>query len=339
MTQPAPLPQPRPRKAVAFCCDDRYRPFALFAASQIAALHPDRDFDICLCDATAPVIPHTLRHLGLRPVALEPGTTFAGFALDQRRSESAYHRLLLPRRLGNDYDRILYLDADVFIQDGDFSRLLDVPLSNPVAAVRDNPQWRTPARMPQEFRTAGLPNAPYFNSGVLLIDVPLWQDQGVEEQAIAHGSGCQGRLRRHDQTLLNIVLHRNWTELSPVWNWQYSKAARLHEAVVGANIVHFIGKEKPWNAPQHALPARFAVAMACFLREHFPDLRIERNMSHMPVDNRIMVAMLLRHLMNGRRMTRYLSRFPTRYCVLPASTAQRPEPAAEPGRDLQRGAL
>lgn len=319
MTHPAP-PQQAPRhKAIAFCCDDRYRPFALFAAAQIVALHPDRDFDICLCDATEPVIPDTLRHLGLRAVALEPGDTFAGFALDDRRSESAYYRLLLPRRLGAEYARILYLDADVFIQDGDFSQLLDVPLSNPVAAVRDNPQWRTPRRMPKEFRTAGLPNAPYFNSGVLLIDIPLWQKHQVEERAIAYGASCNGRLRRHDQTLLNIVLHRDWTEMSPVWNWQYSKAARLHEAVVGANVVHFIGPQKPWNAPHNALPARFAAAMTCFLREHFPERTIGRTSTHMPVDNKLMVSMLLRHLVNGRRMTRYLSRFPNRYSVIPTA--------------------
>ena len=33
------------------------------------------------------------------------------------------------------------------------------------AAVRDNIQWRTPRRRPEQFRRLGLPAAPYFNSG------------------------------------------------------------------------------------------------------------------------------------------------------------------------------
>ena len=36
-------------RAVVFACDEGYAPFALMAAEAIARLHPDRDFDICLC--------------------------------------------------------------------------------------------------------------------------------------------------------------------------------------------------------------------------------------------------------------------------------------------------
>ncbi len=38
------------RKAVVFCCDANCQPYALFAAAQIAPLHPMRDLDICVCD-------------------------------------------------------------------------------------------------------------------------------------------------------------------------------------------------------------------------------------------------------------------------------------------------
>lgn len=314
---PGPVPA-RPRRAVAFCCDDRYLPYALFAASQIAGQAPQRDFDICLCGTEKPVIPDSLAGLGLRAIALAPEPALAGFGLDARRSESAYHRLLLPGQLAADYDRILYLDSDIFVQGGDIAALLGADLGgHAVAAVRDNPQWRTPGRMPEEFRTFRLGPARYLNSGVLLIDVPRWQKLGLTERMLAFGQSRGGQLKRHDQTLLNCVLHGDWAELSPKWNWQYSRAARLHEAMLGANIVHFIGPEKPWNAPAGALPPRFGAELSRFLRQHFPQRATALPPEGTGPGSRKMLSMLLRHLLNRRKMARYLARFPTDLTLRP----------------------
>ena len=58
------------------------------------------------------------------------------------------------------------------MQGGDFAALLGVDLGARVlGAVRDNMQWRTPSRRPEQFRRLRLPASPYFNAGVLLIDV------------------------------------------------------------------------------------------------------------------------------------------------------------------------
>lgn len=104
------------RKAVIFCCDHGYRPYALAAAVRIAQLHPRRDFDICICDAKTFEIPASLAAFGLLAIPLDPGAVFQDFRLDDRRSESAYYRLMLPARLGDSYDRILYLDTDIHVQ-------------------------------------------------------------------------------------------------------------------------------------------------------------------------------------------------------------------------------
>ena len=300
------------RKAVAFCCDDNYLPYALFAACQIAELHPERDFDICICDTEPPVIPVSLAHYGIRSVGIASEKSLVEFELDARRTQSAYYRLLLPRHLGNDYERILYLDADIFVQGGDISELLEIDLrGRAVGAVRDNQQWRTPDRMPHEFRDFGLTNAPYLNSGLLLIDVPTWNAKGLTEQMLAFGELHAEQLRRHDQTLINCVLHGDWTELCPTWNWQYSRAARFYEAMICANIVHFIGPTKPWNAPKGALPPRFAKALGLFLEQNYPERpKIQVHSGPAP-GSRTMLSMLLRHLVNRRKMARYLARFPT----------------------------
>ncbi|WP_415182837.1 glycosyltransferase family 8 protein [Phaeovulum sp.] len=299
------------RKAVAFCCDANYLPYALFAAAQITALHPARDFDICICDVEMPEIPRSLAGLHLRACKLTADGLLDGFGTDARRTMSMYLRLLLPDAFAGAYDRILYLDADIYVQGGDLSALLAVEMGpNPVAAVRDNQQWRTPGRMPAEFKAAGLGVAPYFNSGVMLIDCARWQADAVLNHCIEFGTACKGRLLRHDQTLLNCVLHRHWAELSPVWNWQYSWAARLFEAMQGAHIVHFIGPLKPWNDTDGQYPPRFSRALAGFLAVHFPTLPpIAVGKGLAPNSSRLR-RMMVKHLLSGRAMARYLARFP-----------------------------
>lgn len=308
------LTSPRPaaaRKAVAFCCDDHYLPYALFAADQIARLHPQRDFDICICGEQVPVIPPGLSGLGLRPCGIATQGAFEGLRLDARRTESAYLRLALPQVFAGDYDRLLYLDSDIFVQGGDFSHLLDLDLrGHAVAAVRDTMQWRSPGRRPEQFRRFGWPAAPYFNSGVLLIDVAAYRDAGLFDRAVALGRKEKDRLIGHDQTLLNCVLRGRWAELSPTWNWQYSWSARMSEAMLGANIVHFIGADKPWKDPRNRFPPRFARAVAAFLARHYPEHAAVPVGRGPASDSRYMRRMLLRQALSARRMARYLNRFP-----------------------------
>jgi lipopolysaccharide biosynthesis glycosyltransferase len=189
-----------------------------------------------------------------------------------------YLRLALPEALEADYERILYLDADIFVDSGDFSALLRRPiLGRALAAVRDNCQWRSPSRRPRQFKAFGLPNAPYFNAGVMLIDVPAWRAQEVTERAVALGRRERERLIRHDQNLLNTVLHGDWTEMHPAWNWQFTRTSNLLAGMLCPNIIHFIGTRKPWNHREGRLPLRFARAFAAFDAAHFgadpaPDL-------------------------------------------------------------------
>ncbi|MBD3756411.1 MAG: glycosyltransferase family 8 protein [Gammaproteobacteria bacterium] len=304
------------RKAVAFCCDDAYLPFATHAAAQIAELHPQRDFDICIVSAKPVTLPASLAHLDLRLCNVDPDRYFSGFSTDTRRNLTTYLRLLLPAAFAEIYDRILYLDSDIHIEGGDFSKFLDAKIADfPLAAIRDNPQWRTPDRMPAEFRDFGLANAAYFNAGVLLIDTREWNAQGILDAALAFGKEQGSRLRRNDQTLLNCVLYKNWAEISPIWNWQYTPASRLHEAMVSANIVHFIGPSKPWNARPQTLPPRFGKALRRFCASHFPDRKIDIPDGPGP-GTKLMTKMLLRHLVNRKKMARYLARFPDDYTVI-----------------------
>lgn len=313
-------------QAVVFACDARYLPYALFAAARLAALHPTRRFDICLCSLDGDlVVPASLANLGLRVCRIDTGGVLSSLRLDARRTEAAYLRLALPDAFAADYRRLLYLDSDVFPQGGDWEALLGLDLGGrAIGAVRDNLQWRQPGRRPEVFRKLGLGAAPYFNSGLLLIDVAAFRQQQVLERCLAFAAAHGDRLVGLDQELLNAVLHGDWAELSPLWNWQYTRSSMLFEGMETAHLVHFIGGKKPWTHTGGALPPKFRAAYAAFLARHLPEaapcqpaLPIHRN-------RRYLWSMLLRHLRGAGPTCAYLERFPTDLTVLGS-------PAGQPG--------
>jgi hypothetical protein len=297
------------RRAVVFACDAGYLPFALFAARQIAALHPDRGFDLVLCSTAPLAIPDAFAGLGLRRVTLDVETAFAGMPLDARRTVATYLRLALPDALAADYDRLLYLDADVFAQHGGIDALLGLDLGGAaVAAVRDNSQWRTPGRRAAIFRRLGLPALPYLNAGVLLIDAARWRADGLGPRLLAFGAAHAAALVHKDQDVLNGVLQGRFVELSPVWNWQHTSATRLFEPMAEARIIHFIGPGKPWSPLPGQPPDRFAPAYRAFLAAHFPDRTVPPPQP--PPDARTLRKTLIRHALAAGPMARYLARFP-----------------------------
>lgn len=303
----------RSDRAVVFAADGNYLPYALVAASQLARLAPGRDFDICLCSTETLALPASLAPLGLRLCRVETGAIFDGLRLDARRSPSAYLRLALPAAFEGCYRRLVYLDSDVFIQGGDFPALMAVDIGgHAVAAVRDNTQWRTPGRRPEQFRRLGWPSARYFNSGMQLIDVEAFNERGLLARCLDFGERNKGRLVGHDQTLLNCVLRGEWAELSPRWNWQYTWASRLFETMEDANVVHFIGPKKPWNHAGGELPLRFRRAYRAFLAEHFPDVPpISPDGPPPHRDPAFLRRMLLKHVIATSRTCAYLDRFET----------------------------
>jgi lipopolysaccharide biosynthesis glycosyltransferase len=300
------------RAAIVFCCDNGYAPYAYFAATQIAELNAHRTFDICICHLEEdPIKPPIAVPSGLRLCSIRTGGALRSLSLDGRRTTSTYLRLALPAAFEGEYQRLLYLDSDIFVQGGDFGALLDVEMGQrALGAVRDNIQWRTPGRRPEEFRLLGFPSARYFNCGVLLIDVARYQRDNILSRCLEFARDHPGTLLRNDQSLLNLVLRGNWAELAPCWNWQYTRASMLYEAVEDAHVVHFIGPKKPWNHDGGALPLRFRRAYRTFLAERFPEapaigpdgLPPHRNLPYLR-------RALLRHLLSARRFAKYLDRF------------------------------
>jgi lipopolysaccharide biosynthesis glycosyltransferase len=130
------------RIAVYLCTDQRYLPYTLFLAGQIAAAHPNRDFDICIV-STDKFAPHPLfKSLGLRILQIDTGTWQQCVLIKDRIGFATYLRAFMPRLWHGEYDRLLYLDGDVFYQRGDISALLRAPMPGcALAAAADKYYW------------------------------------------------------------------------------------------------------------------------------------------------------------------------------------------------------
>jgi lipopolysaccharide biosynthesis glycosyltransferase len=173
----------------------------------------------------------------------------------------SYGRLFGPGQLEGEVERLIYLDVDTLVRH-DLTALWTTDLEGrPVAAVRD--PWVTSVGHP----TLGISNyealgfaatAPYFNCGVIVIDVKRWNDDGAANRCLEFLS-TQRVNRFADQDALNAVFCRNWTPLPMQWN---VFAHPPHRPLIGLRkstrevvaaqidpaIVHYAGIEKPWDA-------------------------------------------------------------------------------------------
>jgi lipopolysaccharide biosynthesis glycosyltransferase len=118
--------------------------------------------------------------------------------------------------------------------------------------------------------------------------------------------------------VLNLVLRNRWTELSPVWNWQFTAVTRFHMQAAEPRLVHFIGKNKPWHDVGANTPASFRRVYRQFQRQHYvlrPEI-CSADPATMCWPERP-VWSFLKHALNVRRMHGYLSRFESDFATLP----------------------
>jgi hypothetical protein len=296
--------------AVAICCDQNYLPISCFLADQIANQNPDRNFDILIAAPTKMTLPGQLCEKGVEFVELDTGAVLAKMK-SSHLPHSTYLRLWLPDALGDRYQRVLYLDADMFIEGGSLSELFEVNLhGRPMAAVRDMQQWLRPTKHIKDFRAAGLPPAPYFNGGLELFDTRKYRADGILEACLRYGTARPDTLFHHDQSLLNIVLHRNWTEISPLWNWQYASKRPLFGVSQPIRISHLAGSFKPWDDCIGECPPRYWVSMQPYIARHFPDWTLIGAMTpHGNLRQGRLLLNELEHFLISPRINRYVSRF------------------------------
>lgn len=251
------------KNVVIFACDHNYIWPALLAANSIARYASRLDFDIRIFSCTYIPDGFTERCAkGVTAEILHMGDFSVKTGITERYSMATFLRLFALEKIADNYDRILYLDADIAVRHGDVNIFWDVDMQGkPAAAVRDWINWgfiKTHNRNYMEALGATQENGGYFNSGFLLIDCKEWQRLDLTNAVKAFLDEKPELCQYHDQSALNGVLAGNWAEVSPYWNWQTKV---LHHILMiearDPNIVHFNARRKPWRDRDRLLGYEF----------------------------------------------------------------------------------
>lgn len=162
--------------------------------------------------------------------------------------------------------RILYLDADTLVR-APIDDLKETSLSGrPIGAVYDRGIDKLGIRLAECAGDPALEAEPYFNAGVMVLDVDAWFAHGMTGRLEIVLNQCSERLKYHPQDALNVAAVNRWTALPRAWNVPAvfgrefgSQIGRHFLAKRGATkediqrmkdsakIIHFLGPFKPWK--------------------------------------------------------------------------------------------
>lgn len=173
---------------------------------------------------------------------------------ESRHSKSTFLRLLLPERLPEEIDNVLYLDGDTVV-DGSIRALYNTDIHDAyIAGAKDTVNIFGK----DHCRDLGLPqNYIYFNAGVVLINAKRIREDKRQEEFFKFIRQHADILSACDQDVLNATLYKAVSYIPPVYNYNYwtekdvalrlftkeEIEAALHRPV----IVHYIGPVKPWH--------------------------------------------------------------------------------------------
>lgn len=270
---------------VVFATDNLYMPVlgvaleSLVAASSsennydILVLHEglDRQNMLALREIVQGRKNFSLRFIDVRPYFEESERKSLFVSKDLAHiSFATYYRFVLGRVFVN-YEKVLYLDCDIIIND-DVARLYATDLKeNWLGAV---PDIRESIAIRRNFTVVerpfgeyvkdelGLGDSPYFQAGVLLYNIRLFNDDGVEALLFAKAKEIEKPVLM-DQDILNSVCRDHIYFLPVRWNveWQIgfefenfykelspAYAAAYAKALKNPAIIHYASPTKPWNS-------------------------------------------------------------------------------------------
>ena len=160
------------------------------------------------------------------------------------RMPPALWRLVIPEIIESDY--IMYLDNDTFAN-GQFIDLSPTFSTNYTILARVDSACKCKYFLKYKECDGISPEAPYFNSGVMLWDLTSSRKnndvQKLIKTALENWHECfTTPFPQGDQLVLNIVYHERWKELDVKYNYFVRDPD-----VEDARIVHYIGDTKPWG--------------------------------------------------------------------------------------------
>ena len=122
-------------------------------------------------------------------------------------------RLVIDKLLPETIDKILYLDGDTIVR-GNLSELWNTDISEYILAASIEP---TVDR--ERKKQLGLEKLPYYNAGILLINLKKWREEKAGKIILDYYKANDGKLFANDQDAINGSLAGKIYTLLPKYNF------------------------------------------------------------------------------------------------------------------------
>lgn len=236
---------------IAISSDIDALPGLYVALFSLLESNPDRLFEIHLLYEN--LAPDHFRAIEQIIYAVSSENRFHRIPVDSRRfshlhglhgNHMTYSRLLLPELLPRK-ERVLYLDSDVVVHTS-IDAIWEWPMTRLVGAVPIGVVAYSAVER-KLLNEHGVPDdAPYFNGGVLLIDLAGWREQSVSNRLLNIAREYGEHLAAQDQTVLNLFFSNSFDHLPARFNIIALPTNQPPEADPDG-IIHFVGSPKPWD--------------------------------------------------------------------------------------------
>lgn len=172
-------------------------------------------------------------------------------------SKSVYYRFLIPELLPEDVTKVLYLDSDVLCLKS-LRPLWEIGMSDgaPAAMAYDSGCSNV-----QFHNRTGIPlTRPYFNNGVILMNLNCWRQEEIAMKCIK--SMEENHFVLVDQDAMNVVIGERVTVMplkfncqirfmiTPEGDWMLEKDKyfdQIREAISDPALIHYTEAIKPWH--------------------------------------------------------------------------------------------
>lgn len=168
-------------------------------------------------------------------------------------------RLLLDKLLPEKLDKILYLDGDTIVR-GNLQDLWNIDMNEKVIAASIEPTMDKKRK-----DSLNLNGKPYYNAGVLLVDLNNWKKYKAGKIVLDYYREHNGNLFANDQDAINGSLNDKILTISPKYNFynifyqynykflnklcdfKYIEKGTYNDALENPVIIHYLGEERPWR--------------------------------------------------------------------------------------------
>ncbi len=248
-----------------FTADEHYAVRLPTVLKSIQLSHPGRAIHIHLiCDALPEplqrALEETCERLGFSFfLHLVSGQLFSDAPVTKHYSKAMYYRMLAAEILPPTLNRVLYLDPDILVINS-LEPLWALDLGGRTFAAASHGEEDGLVSNVNRIRLDT--SSPYFNTGVLLMDLRQCRREVRSAEIFAFIEENAHKLLLPDQDVFN-ALFGNKTLLIPdeIWNYDARKYSQyllrsggtMDETWLIQNtaVLHFCGKEKPWDPHCH----------------------------------------------------------------------------------------